>query len=222
MSSGRRFEFDYDKLMAKNGGKPLYDRPTSHLLLDGDTLVKFYRPQRFPQDYLRRYLGSTYANRETSAYARLRPLGLHAPQIFAHQVFYNPVHPFESALAMEYLDAKVTAFEYLRDLPVQAKAPFIQLIANDIRRMVDANIFFKDLHLTNVLVGKDGVPYWIDPEMRVMRNRRGRLLATANRLQRLVRKAKAILDKRSITVLETTVFGDDPEFRGVLSEMWDG
>lgn len=214
--SYRRIEFNYEVLLAKCGGKPLHDRPTSHLLLDGDVLVKFYRPQRVVQDHLRRYLGSSYASRETAAYVRLGQLGLRAPEIFAHRVFYNPAHPFESALAMQYLDGKVIAHVHLGQLPAGKKAPFVQLIANDIRRMVDANIFFKDLQLTNVMVGRDGIPYWIDPEMRIMANRRQRLFATANRLQRLVRKAKDILDERSINVLETTVFGDEPEFRGVL------
>jgi tRNA A-37 threonylcarbamoyl transferase component Bud32 len=217
MSGNRQIEFDYAALLEKCGGKPLHDRPSSHLLLDGDVLVKFCRPLRFPQDYLRRYLGSSYASRETSGYARLKRLGLRTPETFAHRVFYHPANPFESALAMEYLAGKVTAHIHLSALPPPQKAPFVQLIANDIRRMVDANIFFKDLQLTNVMAGPDGLPYWIDPEMQVMTNRRRCLLATANRMQRLVRKAKEILDSQSIAALETTVFGDDPEFHSILS-----
>ena len=164
-------------------------------------LLKYCMPQRFPKDYLRRYVGNSQAAREAFGYRHLRSLGLNTPAVVDYTAFLNPFREFESALAIEFLEAKAPVHVRLPLLPQKTREEIAGKIIRDIKTMLEAGVYFKDLHLGNILVGDDGVPFWIDPDISIIRNRR-RLAAKASvPIVRMLRRNPHILGEQGMTAL---------------------
>lgn len=175
----------------------------SLLVRDGRLLYKYCRPQRFPKDYLRRYLGASQAAREFRGAVWLKHLGIRCPHPVAALSCFSPLSPFESVLVTEFIDSAGSAEQLLAGMAA-GSAEHTRLaatIGRDIGRMARASLLFKDLHLGNVLVTPAQVPCWIDTDVSRVRPASAALDRNRRALARLVDKGRAALGPAGTAVL---------------------
>lgn len=191
------------KVLARARHAPF--RVTRHALLalDAGLVFKFCRPQTYPKDLLRRYVGWTQAAREMRGAHALLRAGVRCPRVVAAYGFADPRSDFESVLVSEFVADAQPAEEVLARLgpgtPTHRK--LVESIAGDIAAMARAGLLFKDLHLNNVLVARDGAPVWIDTDVKRVGLGKAAAAALCQALERLVSKGEKALGESGAAAL---------------------
>lgn len=177
-------------LIAERGYPVHCETRASIMLRDGDLLFKFCRPQRFPKDYLRRYLNNAQAVRELRGAQRLASARVCCPKPVAAISFLSPWSRFESVLICEFVDNIGTAESALSALEASSEehSRLSAAIGRDIGMMARSGMLFRDLHLGNVLISADGVPWWIDTDVASIADRARAVKSNRLALSRLLDK----------------------------------
>lgn len=137
------------------------------ILLNNDQyVIKICKAQCFPKDYIRKYFGKSQAKREYMGAKVLNHLGIQTaePLYFSHSL--SPFSTIESIYVMSNLSKYLSVIKLRDDILTLA----LELVARDLKIMRDNNVFFKDLHLNNIMYRAHEIR-WIDTDIKIIKNK---------------------------------------------------
>ena len=180
--------FFYKTIKKKFSLSLFYTQPHSDIYREKDLLYKFCKIQKLPRDVIRKYVYSQ-AKREYSGAVYLNSIGIKTPKPVNYAVSLNPFSKTESLYIMEYLKDTVQSDTVLNN-------SVLNLIINDLQKMVDNNIYFKDLRFHNILYSpKTDEIFWIDTDIKIIKNRKKYIDMLKKALKRMTKKHPETYEK---------------------------
>ena len=163
-------------------------QPNSTLYKTNLYIYKFCKIQKLPRDVIRKYFYSQ-AKREYRGAVYLNSIGIKTPKPINYAVSLNPFSKTESLYIMEYLKDTVQSDTVLNN-------SVLNLIINDLQKMVDNNIYFKDLRFHNILYRpKTDEIFWIDTDIKIIKNRKKYIDMLKKALKRMTKKHPETYEK---------------------------
>lgn len=131
-------------------------------------LVKRIRAQK-EADYVRRYF-RCQGKREFFGSARLLDIRINCPEPIGYAVNLLPWSRADSLFICRFLPHAIKSTQWMRQGP-PTREWVMNAVARDMRRMLENNLFHRDVHTENLLVlpaadPADAALYWIDNDIR--------------------------------------------------------
>ena len=161
---------------------PFFSHRFADLYTGNGCIVKFCKPQSKPKDILRKYAGKSQASREMAGALRLRALDIKTPEPLGCAFSVSPLADIESIYAMEHISNALP----LAELTPGERQRYHHGIVEDLQKMRQARLLFKDLRFHNILFTRRHEIVWIDTDAKTFGDRQQFETAFAKSLQRLL------------------------------------
>jgi tRNA A-37 threonylcarbamoyl transferase component Bud32 len=162
-----------DEMLPIDGLRELNKRPYSSILeydKKKQLALKLIKPQTNPRDAIRKYFHSQ-AKREFTASLKIQSIGIATPAVFGYAYSMSPFSHYESILFMEHKEGMVNGFEFLAETHDRGlRKDFFKKVAEDINTMYKNRLHHRDCNFGNILVGDNMRLFWIDNDVKIIRN----------------------------------------------------